>query len=1295
MNNSSELPNLERTKFTGSLASTIARTLLFFTLIPLLLMAGASYFRARSLLREQVIEQNQRLIATQINNTDRSIKIKEIRLDRLSRKSDFISAMESALHANRQSTSFIGIRKNVLSQFNTLSEDGVSTFNELLLLTPDGIIQTSSNSEWEGLKIPVENLLDDAVDRRSLMTYDMKPLYPDQLALLTIVKYKTTGGSLLGLLVGVTESQNLQESLNSLVTLSPSSQAFYILPSEIMLTPNIYTKQLQIENTSASQKEAIATAIAVLNNTDTSFSADPISIEYDSIDGHHILAQAQWLPSINSGIVLATHEEEILSQLNGLTLFTLGLIAISLASMGLVIWAGSNRVIRPIRALANITHRFSKGDWSQRAEVLSTDEVGELSASFNQMADQLSEVYKSLEQKVDERTKELLIAAEVAQSIIASTSLDELLNKTVRLLVEQFGFYHAGVFLVDRAGKTATLRAAHSPAAEIMLANSHSLDVGSASIIGWVTANNKSKVVSDVSEDSIHFKNKYLPETRSEVGMPISVGNLIIGALDVQSKEPNAFGQETVNLVMLQTLANQIATAIQSIKLTESNQVNLQELERLYRASQVVAEAKTKASALEKTSNVLQNSPIPHVLLLINSNKFDVYSYTHEFFDKAKLNTAIDYLNSSMIDIKKILLLGTVVTSDKEAQKHTALNDFVNIFSGSSGVFLPIQSGDTLIGVMVMVASNQSLNYSSIQPYVNLMDLLRTTLEKIDSASITQLHLTEMEALTELSQVISVTSSLESFYESLHNQVRKLIGEYSFIIALYDEKTNSISIPYTYEDGVTSTIESFPLGQGLTSILIHTKQPLLLVEDTEKRAAELGAKIVGKPARSWMGAPLLVQNQPVGALIIQDPNQEHAFNEDNLRFFSALASQVAGVIHNVLLLDESQQRTLQLQTASEIARDISSSLNLDELLLKAVNLIRDRFNFYHASIFLIDSAGEFIAIREATGDAGIQLKRQDYKLAVGSKSIMGYVASHGEPLVVNDTNADATFLHNPLLPDTRAEATLPLKAGERILGVLDTQSSKPNVFTEDILRSLQILADQLSIGIANTELFAETQEHLSQHRLLHHITTTTASGTTLEEALESAVTGLQVSLGGDRVAILLADVEKKNIEVKAAIGYSEDVSKMVIQIGSGITGWVAAHRRPLRINNVLEDTRYIEASSNTRSELAIPLVYRNELLGVLNVESEKSGAYTENDQEMLGTLGGSLAAIIANARLLEQLRNQAERERMIYEITSKIRRSTDIETIMMTTASELMKAVGARHAKVTLSSPKDNSGETL
>jgi len=550
----------------------------------------------------------------------------------------------------------------------------------------------------------------------------------------------------------------------------------------------------------------------------------------------------------------------------------------------------------------------------------------------------------------------------------------------------------------------------------------------------------------------------------------------------------------------------------------------------------------------------------------------------------------------------------------------------------------------------------------------------------------------ELNAINTLAIHAANTSDLGSFYKLIHEQIRTVIGDYGFVIALYERKTNSINIPYLYEEGNFSSIDSFPLGEGLTSILIRTGEPLMLVEDTEKREAAMGAKIAGKPAMSWLGVPLMARGEAIGALIVQDLDKEHAFDKEDLEFLVSVASQVSGDMHNVRLLNETKQVALQFETAAEIARDISSSLDLDELLQKAVDLIRTRFNFYHASVFLKDLPGEFVVIREATGEAGAQLKRSGHKLAIGSKSVVGFVAGRGEPLIVNDTTRDATYYPNPLLPYTRSEAAIPLKVGERIVGVLDVQSDLLYAFAEDNLRTLQILADQLAIAVVNSELFAETQEHLAQHRLLHHITTTAASGTTLDEALQSAVNGLQVTLGGDRVAILLADREKKILEVKAAVGYANNVFSIRIPMGKGITGWVAAHRKTLRINNVLQDARYIEASPNTRSEMAIPLLYRSELLGILNVESELVSAYAENDEELLGTLGGSLAAIIANARLLEQIRGQAERERILFEITDKIRRTTDMDTILATTASELTRAVGATRAKIRVGIKRGSMG---
>lgn len=712
---------------------------------------------------------------------------------------------------------------------------------------------------------------------------------------------------------------------------------------------------------------------------------------------------------------------------------------------------------------------------------------------------------------------------------------------------------------------------------------------------------------------------------------------------------------------------------------TQTNQVDIRELERINRSSRFITEAASEADILKAGGQILKNSPYRTFLFTREGESF--------LIAETSVESAPEGIRFNADDLKHFITHEPFLAASNRNTTPRVLQDVLDKLELSSAALIPIHKRDVLTA-FILVETKQQENIF-IHPYGGFSELMSLALERAGAEEQTKKHQREVEALASINELASSTHDLQNFFQELLEKIHQIIGDYNLIVALYDEKNNSISIPFSYEEGKILSIDSFPLGEGLTSILIRTRQPLMLVENTARRVSELGAKVVGKLPRSWMGTPMLIQNNPIGALIIQDLENDFAFSEDDLKFFTTIAGQVAGVIHNAHLLNESKRKALQVETAAEIARDISGSLDLDELLIKAVNLIRERFEFYHAAVFLRDIPGEFAVIREATGEAGAQMKRAGYKIGVGSKSIVGFVSGRGEALVVGDTSKDATYYPNPLLPDTRAEAAIPLRVGERILGVLDVQSVKPFSFSEDDIRSLQILADQLAVAVVNSELFAETQEHLSQHRLLHHITTTAASGTTLEEALESAVNGLQVTLGGDRVAILLADRDKKMLEVKASIGYAEELHSIQVEVGKGITGWVASHRRPLRIRDVSEDPRYIQVSANTRSELAVPLVYRNELLGVLNVESEQTDAYTENDEEMLGTLGGSLAAVIANARLLEQIRAQSEREHLIYEATSKIRRSTDIQSILMTTASEITRITGSRFTKIKLK-PEDS-----
>lgn len=177
-----------------------------------------------------------------------------------------------------------------------------------------------------------------------------------------------------------------------------------------------------------------------------------------------------------------------------------------------------------------------------------------------------------------------------------------------------------------------------------------------------------------------------------------------------------------------------------------------------------------------------------------------------------------------------------------------------------------------------------------------------------------------------------------------------------------------------------------------------------------------------------------------------------------------------------------RRRNEYLAAASEIGKIITSTLDLNTIFARTVNLITERFNFYHASIFQVEETGFNAVVRESTGVAGAEMKRKKHTLPVNSTSIVGRVTSEGKPVVVNDVTKNPLHKVNPLLPETRAEAAIPLKIGSRIIGAIDIQSKEVDAFTDDDIAVLQTLADQIAVSIDNARSFELSQQAVMDMR---------------------------------------------------------------------------------------------------------------------------------------------------------------------------------------------------------------------
>jgi len=272
---------------------------------------------------------------------------------------------------------------------------------------------------------------------------------------------------------------------------------------------------------------------------------------------------------------------------------TLTNLTIIIASVLILAMLGSyflgNTVTSPLRKLTETAEQITAGKFGIQADVKSRDEIGALAKTFNGMSTRLNELVTNLEGEVSQRTRQLerratqiQAAAEVGSAVVSVRDLEALLRRTTQLISDRFGFYHVGIFLLDEKGEFAVLRASNSTGGARMLKRGHKLKVGQTGIVGTVTSTGKARIALDVGQDSVYFDNPDLPGTRSEMALPLLSGTEILGALDVQSTEPNAFSKEDIST--LNILADQITTALQNTRFIAQTQEALNAARRAYGA---------------------------------------------------------------------------------------------------------------------------------------------------------------------------------------------------------------------------------------------------------------------------------------------------------------------------------------------------------------------------------------------------------------------------------------------------------------------------------------------------------------------------------------------------------------------------------------------------------------------------------------------------------------------------------------------------------------------------------------
>ncbi len=334
------------------------------------------------------------------------------------------------------------------------------------------------------------------------------------------------------------------------------------------------------------------------------------------------------------------------------------------------------------------------------------------------------------------------------------------------------------------------------------------------------------------------------------------------------------------------------------------------------------------------------------------------------------------------------------------------------------------------------------------------------------------------------------------------------------------------------------------------------------------------------------------------------------------------------------------RRARQFEAIAQVTKAAAANQSLEDLLPLLAQVIAEKFEYYHAGIFLLDANREYAELRAANSDGGQRMLSRGHKLRIGQTGIVGLVAATGQPRIALDVGADSAFFNNPDLPQTHSEMALPLSTAGLSIGVLDIQSAEHKAFTEDDVEVLSILAEQVATAIQNARYYEATQELVEEAQRM--------SGSYLRDAWSALKSQERV------------------------IGYVADGNTLKRS---------NPNKDPLLFSKVANETQHV-VRNGEKPRIAVPISVAGRVVGVMNVNVNEEHDWEQDEVDIAKAVADRLSLALEAATLLETTQKRAEIERLTASITGKIGSTAQFDSILRTAAEELSQALGGSEVLV-------------
>lgn len=862
-------------------------------------------------------------------------------------------------------------------------------------------------------------------------------------------------------------------------------------------------------------------------------------------------------------------------------------------------------------------------------------------------------------------------------------------------------------------------------------------------LTGTVAATGKPLIVRNVQESGGSFYPQFNRENNltSFMGVPVFFRETIVGVLSVMSVEERDFTHD--EMMLLVGLAGQAAVALENARLFEERERRINELTSINDISSAVNASldvdETLLALHCGISEVIDttysfiglymvgamgDSPILHQRVIRNNGLVQISELTIPIDGKGLVDHVLlsnqPLLLNTTEEIVNFRNINAATMPEGIRQEQEILAAACNLsLRPASWLGVPILMGNEVLGM---------INVQSVKPYAFSKDDMRFLSTIASQAAIAisnarlfserESRLREITVLKDIGRAISSTLDLKLVLDRLYHELSQAIDMRTSVIGLYDEQSQTISYPVCYDHGRRVYLEPTQLSDDANGWVIRNRQPLLI--HTNEQREMMGIKDFGfsvfdlrsglskirhpqsRRIQSLLTVPIISGDRVLG-FISTKSYQPYTFDENDLRFLTTVASQVAIAISNIYLFIERERRIEELETFNEIGQALSATVRFDELptlIYRQTSRLIDTKNFYMA---LYDEGQQQITFplyyehgtsrsmetasfrEERHRDDALRESPEQglYRLIV---YLTRRVIHRREPLLLQDLNLGTSEWYAELIEEVgpvtaqvappRSWLGVPMMVSNKVIGVIGVQDyERPHAYSHAEVRLLSTIASWAAIALENARLFEQISDfatslersvaertieleranaRLRQEKdyleTVHAITLELTSILDLDEIIHRSLEVASTNLGVSRGSIMLREIQSGKLYCRAVLrdrGVVESAN-LPIAFGrsEGLVGWVMQHQEPVCIADVRSDPRWIVEqgrADDVRSVVAAPLIAGDSTLGVIILTSNEVGYFSESQVRMLATIANEVAIAINNAQLYGYITEMATR----------------------------------------------------